>query len=228
MKKVKISKKAKEQQKLVAKVVSNVLNTDMDIIFAKTNAKESVIPRHAICYNARKHIKEITLVEIGVFLGDKDHSTVINGIKKWGDLIETSNRFQKYQEKISNKIILDIASFSGYTDNINVKNTLAQLEWGKQNNLPFIVEACQELLFETNDRKVIKNSIIEVAGEKIHTHSDLISHKRLNGYNKNILEKCIFELLLEFKIVNIKGIYESFNGHTHKKKKPNLKEVVKY
>ena len=47
----------------------------------------------------------ITLKEIGSFLGGRDHSTVIHGIKTAGDLIETDKQFREEYKRLESFIL---------------------------------------------------------------------------------------------------------------------------
>ena len=50
-------------------------------IFGKKRDRPYARPRQVLCYIAKNHIPDITLKEIGQFLGNRDHSTVIHSVR---------------------------------------------------------------------------------------------------------------------------------------------------
>lgn len=85
---------------IIIDIVSKYLNISIDDIKSK-NRKSEVTEARNICAFLLKNYTELTLSNIGKELGNRDHSTIINCIKKSKDLIETDNLFA---EKVNNCI----------------------------------------------------------------------------------------------------------------------------
>jgi chromosomal replication initiator protein len=84
----------------IIETVNNEFNTDCR---EQTRRKKVVFARHAACFFLREYTK-MTLEDIANSLGNKDHSTVINSIKVFKNLVETDD---DYKNKIEN-IRLDL------------------------------------------------------------------------------------------------------------------------
>ncbi len=73
-----------------------------DIISTKRN-KEIVIPRQVVMYLCR-HMTDSPLQEIGRYLGGKDHTTILNGIKKITKQLETDETMRNTIDVLKKKI----------------------------------------------------------------------------------------------------------------------------
>lgn len=73
-----------------------------DIIGSKRNSK-IVFPRQITMYLCR-HMTEVTLKNIGGYIGGRDHTTVMNGIKKIEEEIETSDSTREIIDILKKKI----------------------------------------------------------------------------------------------------------------------------
>lgn len=87
------------------KILSSFYSQPIDKIISTSRKRELVIPRQMFCYIAKFNMPNVTLKEIGKFLGGRDHSTVIHGIRTAEDLIETDKQFRKEYEKLESYIL---------------------------------------------------------------------------------------------------------------------------
>ena len=88
---------------LIIKLVAEHFNiTPADICSQKRN-KELVYPRQIVMYLCRTMV-DIPLQQIGVFLGKRDHSTVISGVKKIEKNIHTNENVRNTIEVLKKKI----------------------------------------------------------------------------------------------------------------------------
>lgn len=88
---------------LIIKLVAEHFNiTPADIISQKRN-RELVYPRQIVMYLCR-HMIDIPLQQVGFFLGKRDHSTVISGVRKIEAGIETNENIRNTIEVIQKKI----------------------------------------------------------------------------------------------------------------------------
>jgi chromosomal replication initiation ATPase DnaA len=70
----------------VMRAVCQVFNMTPDAIQSQNRKQDIVFARHMFCYLCRKHL-QMSLVDIGRILM-RDHSTIINAVRKANDLIE--------------------------------------------------------------------------------------------------------------------------------------------
>lgn len=88
---------------LIIKLVAEHFNiTPADIISQKRN-KELVYPRQIVMYLCR-HIIDVPLQQIGFFLGKRDHSTVISGVRKIEASIANNENTRNTIEVLRKKI----------------------------------------------------------------------------------------------------------------------------
>lgn len=88
---------------LILKLVAEHFNiTPADIISQKRN-KELVYPRQIVMYLCR-NMTEVPLKQIGLFLGKRDHSTVISGINKIENSIDNNETIRNTIEVLQKKI----------------------------------------------------------------------------------------------------------------------------
>lgn len=76
--------------KKIAKIVADHFHIPLTDLRSQARFKTLVMPRHIAMYLAQKHLK-ITLVEIGEFFGNRDHSSVIHGTRKIQTMLEPSS-----------------------------------------------------------------------------------------------------------------------------------------
>ena len=65
----------------VLEVVCEYYNTKISDVLSQRRTKNLAFPRHLVCYLA-KEMTNLTLVEIGRFVGGRDHSTVLHAVNK--------------------------------------------------------------------------------------------------------------------------------------------------
>lgn len=88
---------------LILKLVAEHFNiTPADIISHKRN-KELVYPRQIVMYLCRNMI-DVPLQQVGLFLGKRDHSTIISGVKKIEKGMDTNDNIKNTIEVIKKKI----------------------------------------------------------------------------------------------------------------------------
>jgi chromosomal replication initiation ATPase DnaA len=75
--------------------LSNVLESVVEVsgvppyqVIGKSRMKEIAMARHLFCYLARLHTNA-SLLAIGEFLSNRDHTTVLNSVKVANDMIDT-------------------------------------------------------------------------------------------------------------------------------------------
>lgn len=86
-----------EQLKEIFDNLQNYLGYDIDL---KSRKRKQVYARF-VYFKAAKHLTNCSLEEIGAFI-NKDHATVINGIKKFDDVL---TRYETKFMKAYNNII---------------------------------------------------------------------------------------------------------------------------
>jgi hypothetical protein len=86
-------------------IISSFYSQPKLLILSNCRRREFVVPRQMFCYIAKFNMPNITLKEIGSFLGGRDHSTVIHGIKTAGDLIETDKQFREEYKRLESFIL---------------------------------------------------------------------------------------------------------------------------
>jgi chromosomal replication initiator protein len=62
-------------------------------ILSKSKKRSYMIPRHVICYLSRKHT-QMTLMDIGAKMGNRDHTTVLHSINTADDLLSYDTQLQ--------------------------------------------------------------------------------------------------------------------------------------
>jgi len=80
-------------------IVSEVLGVTLEEITSKSRRFDIVMARCMICYFTRKYTK-MTLSEIGVALGGRDHSTVIYQIDQYPLRYEYEEQFRRFANKV--------------------------------------------------------------------------------------------------------------------------------
>lgn len=76
---------------MIIKVVGNKLEIPSAMIVGKTRKREIVEARH-IAMTLIKNNTSLSLKAIGLLFGKRDHSTVINSVRKVKELIEVNDR----------------------------------------------------------------------------------------------------------------------------------------
>lgn len=88
----------------VKKVVSQHFDVPIDSLKAKTRIARVVLARQVAMYIARK-LTEHSLVEIGAFFGDRDHSTVLHACTKVSAAIETDPALKRKIQTIEEELL---------------------------------------------------------------------------------------------------------------------------
>ena len=86
-------------------ILSSFYSQPVDQIKSTSRKRELVVPRQMFCYITKFNMPNVTLKEIGKYLGNRDHSTVIHGIRTAGDLIETDKQFRQEYERLESYIL---------------------------------------------------------------------------------------------------------------------------
>ena len=89
---------------LLIKVVSDHTNIPYDDIVSSKRSKEIATARQIVMYLCREYLDRYSLKQIGDAVGGKDHSTVINGIDRIKNLIETDSNMKITIDEIKKKI----------------------------------------------------------------------------------------------------------------------------
>ena len=74
--------------------VCNYYQVESRHIFGIKRNRPYVRPRQIVCYIAKYNIPDITLKEIGRYLGNRDHSTVIHSVRSVEDEMSYNKRFE--------------------------------------------------------------------------------------------------------------------------------------
>ncbi len=75
------------QVRQIVKIVSEYSGISVDDILSDRHNHPIVKARHVACYLAR-HFTLLSTTQIGRYLGGRDHSTIIHGIRKTGKRME--------------------------------------------------------------------------------------------------------------------------------------------
>lgn len=86
------------------RVVSDHTNIPYDDIVSSKRSKEIATARQIVMYLCREYLDRYSLKQIGDAVGGKDHSTVINGIDRIKNLIETDSNMKITIDEIKKKI----------------------------------------------------------------------------------------------------------------------------
>ena len=87
---------------------SSVYQVDERLVLSKNRSEQVSNARHLFIYLMRKHT-EYSLNQIGIYVGNRSHSTVLSSIKK----VEASHSFKREINIFNNKIENSSLSFSG-------------------------------------------------------------------------------------------------------------------
>lgn len=86
----------------MTKIVCDYFEIPLERIFKKSRKKELVLGRHVICFLLFKYSK-LSKTDIAKFV-NKDHTTVINGLRTLQDLMDTEKGVREDVENIRTKI----------------------------------------------------------------------------------------------------------------------------
>lgn len=87
----------------IAKAVSGHFKLALGDIKGKTRKKEVALARHIAMYMSHKILKK-TLEEIGEYFDNRDHSTVIHGIKKIQNLLKEDSKVSQMLYEIESRL----------------------------------------------------------------------------------------------------------------------------
>lgn len=87
----------------IINIVCEVVGVPLEEIVGKTRKYKAVVARCLICYFTRKYTK-MTLSEIGVALGGRDHSTVIYQIEQYPLRYEYEEQFRRLAREVERNI----------------------------------------------------------------------------------------------------------------------------
>ena len=88
---------------LIINVVAEHFNVSPDDITSKKRNSEFVLPRQIVMYLCRT-MTETPLMSIGKILGKRDHTTIMHGIKKISEGVNTSEELRNKVELLKKKI----------------------------------------------------------------------------------------------------------------------------
>jgi chromosomal replication initiator protein len=77
----------------IMNAVCNYYQVESRHLFGIKRNRPYVRPRQIVCYIAKYNIPDITLKEIGRYLGNRDHSTVIHSVRSVEDEMSYNKRF---------------------------------------------------------------------------------------------------------------------------------------
>lgn len=88
---------------MILEIVAEHYHVDSAQIVGKRRVKSITLPRHVCMYLCEKLIN-MPLKEIGAFLGNRDHTTIINGRNRIVEEIQASKKFESEIEVLIKKI----------------------------------------------------------------------------------------------------------------------------
>lgn len=83
----------------IISICSTVFDTPYKEVIGISRKHPIIFARHAACYYLKNYTM-LTLKEIGKCLGDKDHSTIINSITEWTNMMDSDNKYRMINEEI--------------------------------------------------------------------------------------------------------------------------------
>lgn len=96
--KVEMTKYNIKPEEIIA-ICADVFDTPYKEVIGISRKHPIIFARHAACYYLKNYTM-LTLKEIGKCLGDKDHSTIINSIKEWTDMMDSDDKYRMIDEEI--------------------------------------------------------------------------------------------------------------------------------
>lgn len=81
----------REKPEHMLRLIANALSTDFEEFKAKTRRRDIVELRFIGALLLRRFYPQVTLKQIGRLFGGQDHTSVINGISRAYDLLETND-----------------------------------------------------------------------------------------------------------------------------------------
>ncbi len=89
---------------LIINLVSDHMGISYDDIISSKRSKDIATARQIVMFLCRKHLERYGLKQIGVALGGRDHSTVLNGVERIKELMEKDPALRNSVEAIDKKI----------------------------------------------------------------------------------------------------------------------------
>lgn len=90
---------------LILQVVCEHYNINMQAVLSSKKTKDISSVRHIFMYLCRDCINDISLMNIAEFLGKKDHTTIMHGIRKIETELETDFKLKNNIEVIKKKLL---------------------------------------------------------------------------------------------------------------------------
>ena len=87
----------------LAEVVAEEFGISKKLLKSRSRKKEILLPRQLVMYLAKEYLG-LTLQKIGDYFGGKDHTTVLNSIRKIQKLLSTDRNLQKHLNSIKDRI----------------------------------------------------------------------------------------------------------------------------
>ena len=88
----------------IINTVSNYYSVDRTDILGTRRLRKYVAPRHVVCYLAKELRRDLTLKQIGVAIGGRDHSTVIHAVRTVNNELSYKKQLREDIEEL--KLIL--------------------------------------------------------------------------------------------------------------------------
>jgi chromosomal replication initiation ATPase DnaA len=90
-------------ERLVLSTVAKWYGVSTSDIKSKSRRREHVVPRHTVC-SIMKSYSQYTLQQIGVMIGNRDHSTVMNSLHAHDNLLFTEPSYKRLYDLIVSEI----------------------------------------------------------------------------------------------------------------------------
>ena len=91
-------------KKMILHIVCEVAGISRATILGNLRHRRFVRPRHVACYLIHEYRPRMSLPQIGEFMGDRDHTTIINAIRRIQDLLEHDDSTQQLYHEVKRRL----------------------------------------------------------------------------------------------------------------------------
>jgi chromosomal replication initiator protein len=113
LEKVRLEKKVKLEERhenpdleLLIKIVSEKTNVPVSTLRLNARVSREISEyRHIFCFLSKKHIPKISYSEIGRYLGNRDHTTIMHSFLQHLDLNDTDKEHKKLSDEIEREFV---------------------------------------------------------------------------------------------------------------------------
>ncbi len=180
--KIKIHSASSERiRQAIMTTVCDVFDLNAEDLVGRSRLKQITIARHAYCHLCSSLDPTSTLMSIGRSIR-RDHSTVINSIKKCNNMRETDYRyagkFQQCIEKLSESADEDLARIKFKPEHMQQKSTKRQRDMQKAIVAIDIVTDFMKVW----DNSILKDGFSQNPKDLVASLNDIRTKAALNGF----------------------------------------------